>query len=366
MDRVNDMLAGWMELRLRASRRVELAADVDRAIDEVRDYSIEAEKRFSLSQVFGQAAMIGLLCMIVLLLPHVQGADTTEMFQVMTVVLLAYGPIELVFRALPRLSRSVAAYRKIGDVIDDLQSRQVEPEDATAATVARDGFSTIELRNVTAHVGEGGAAGKGQDEAFVLGPVNLVLRPGENVFFTGGNGSGKSTLLGLICGLRTPDSGEILVDGVPVGPDNIAGFRGLFSAVLSDFHLFRYAYGLDGAARETLRAMMVTLGLEERVALDGDRFSTLALSSGQRRRLALAVATAENRPVIVLDEYAADQDPVSRAYFYDELLGQMRDTGQLVLVVTHDEHEYGKCDRLIKMEQGLIVSDAANSAKFGG
>ena len=365
VDRVSDMLAGWMELRLRKSRRVDLARDIDDAIGDVRDLSIEAERRFSTSQAFGQAALIGLICMVVLLLPRFQGADTTEMFQVMTVVLLAYGPIELVFKALPRLSRSVAAYKKIGDVVFDLQSRQVEPSE-DSDTLSTHGFSTIELRNVTAHVGEGGAAGAGQEDAFVLGPVNLILKPGENVFFTGGNGSGKSTLMSLICGLRSPDSGEILMDGVAVGPDNIADFRGLFSAVLGEFHLFRNPYGLGKTEQETLAEMIETLGLKHRVDLVDGAFSTLALSTGQRRRLALAVATAENRPVIILDEYAADQDPESRAFFYDVLLKKMRDTGQLVLVVTHDEQEYHKSDRLIKMDQGRIVSDQKNPpAKTG-
>lgn len=359
VDRVSDMLSGWMELRLRQSRRIDLAQDIDNAIVEVRDLSIDAERRFSTSQAFGQAALIGLICMVVLLLPRFQGADTTEMFQVMTVVLLAYGPIELVFKALPRLSRSVAAYKKIGDVVYDLQSRQVEPADESIK-IPPNTFSTIELRNVTAHVGEGGAAGKGQEDAFVLGPLNLTLKPGENVFFVGGNGSGKSTLMSLICGLRSPESGEILMDGVAVNPENIANFRGLFSAVLGDFHLFRSPYGLSQPEQEILAEMIETLGLRHRVGLIDGAFSTLALSTGQRRRLALAVATAERRPVIILDEYAADQDPESRAYFYDELLKNMRDAGKLVLVVTHDEHEYSKCDRLIKMEQGKIVSDQPN------
>ena len=108
--------------------------------------------------------------------------------------------------------------------------------------------------------------------------------------------------------------------------------------------------------------MIETLGLKHRVGLIDGAFSTLALSSGQRRRLALAVATAENRPIIVLDEYAADQDPTSRAFFYNELLKSLRDAGRLVLVVTHDEHEYSKCDRLIKLEQGKIISDQPNPA----
>ena len=77
----------------------------------------------------------------------------------------------------------------------------------------------------------------------------------------------------------------------------------------------------------------------------------------QKRRLALSVALAEKRPIIVLDEFAADQDPVRRALFYDILVPQMARDGHLVLAVTHDEHRFAQCDRLIRMEAGQIVSD---------
>ena len=89
--------------------------------------------------------------------------------------------------------------------------------------------------------------------------------------------------------------------------------------------------------------------------MEEDRFSTLALSSGQRRRLALAVAVAENRPVILFDEFAADQDPRFRAYFYDTLLPRLAAGGHLVIAVTHDDSQFAKCDRLIRMEAGRIV-----------
>jgi putative ATP-binding cassette transporter len=92
------------------------------------------------------------------------------------------------------------------------------------------------------------------------------------------------------------------------------------------------------------------------------RFSTLSLSAGQKRRLALSVALAENRPVIILDEFAADQDPENRTYFYDVLIPELAATGQLVIAVTHDDHQFGKCDRLIKMENGHIVSDQRMSS----
>src|SRR5690606_3076060 len=103
---------------------------------------------------------------------------------------------------------------------------------------------------------------------------------------------------------------------------------------------FRKTYGLAVHERDRLADLIVELGLGDRLSLTGESFSTLQLSSGQRRRLALAVALAEQRPIIVLDEFAADQDPQRRAFFYDVLVPDMARRGHLVLAVTHDEQSF--------------------------
>ena len=99
------------------------------------------------------------------------------------------------------------------------------------------------------------------------------------------------------------------------------------------------------------------LNLSDRVNMHEDRFSSLSLSAGQKRRLALSLALAEQRPIIVLDEFAADQDPANRAFFYDTLVPELAASGQLVIAITHDEHQFHKCDRLIRMEAGRLVQD---------
>jgi len=355
-DRVDDMLSGWMELRLRSSRRRALQGDTYQAIDEISDYSVRAERYFSASLVLAQSALIALLCFIVVLLPLLQGAGPTEMFQVLTVVLLTYGPIELIFATLPRLSRSDAAYAKVKDVEQALTAARTE-RNVAAEGKAPQSFRKIELRGVVASVGEGGRPGAREAEAFALGPVDLTLVPGEVLFICGGNGAGKSTLLALIAGLRHPDKGQLVLDGTQVTADNVAAYRELFSAVFSGFHLFDRTFGLDAGEVAKLNAEITKLGLADRVQVLEGRFSNLSLSSGQKRRLALAVARAESRPIIILDEFAADQDPANRAFYYDELIPQMARDGHLVIAVTHDDHQFDKCDRLVKMDAGRIVSD---------
>jgi len=359
-ERVVDMLSGWMELRLRRSRRQGLEADIEETVERSRRYSIGSERYFSRGDTFTQFALILLLCAIVVVLPLTQSAGTAAMFQLLTVVLLTYGPIETIFGALPTLSRAVASQHKISSLVRDLAASR---EPARANVTARRAFGTIELRNVTARVVERGS--DGDEVAFVLGPISMTFTPAETVFICGGNGAGKTTLLSIITGLRMPESGEILVDGQPLAKGDFDAYRSMFSAVFSKFHLFRKTYGFDAQEREILGAMIDELGLSDRITLLEHEFSTIQLSSGQRRRLALAVALAENRPIVVLDEFAADQDPQRRAFFYDVLVPRMARAGHLVIAVTHDEHNFSKCDRLIRMDSGMIVSDVRMKAADG-
>ena len=351
-DRVQDMLAGWKEVRLRDTRRHALEADTHDVIRELGASANKTQELYSLGTAYGQASTILLLCFVVIIVPLMAGGGTEVMFQVLTVVFLTSGPIEHLFSAMTRMSRAENAYYRIRLIESELNAAQSPVQ--IGSVVPREQFQTIELRNAMARVAE---AGREAEEAFVLGPINLSFKPGETVFICGGNGSGKTTLLSLLTGLRNPDSGEILLDGQPLTPETKAAFRELFSGVFSGFHLFERTFGLTDEEVELLQERIVELQLADRVSLHEDRFSTLSLSAGQSRRLALAVALAESRPIIVLDEFAADQDPSNRAFFYDVLVPELAAGGQLVIAVTHDDHQFHKCDRLIKMEGGRIVSD---------
>ena len=202
-------------------------------------------------------------------------------------------------------------------------------------------------------------------DTVTLGPVDLTLYPGQSVFITGGNGMGKSTLLQLLTGLRHPDAGQIFLNGHEVTRENVSDYRSVFAAVFSEFYMFRQLYGLSPEERQKLDENIQEMGLSEGVSIAGDAFANLALSTGQMRRLALSIALAEERPVIVLDEFAADQDPSRRAFFYDVLVPRLAAAGHCVVAVTHDEHCFGKADRLIRMADGKIVSDTIqNPAKL--
>jgi putative ATP-binding cassette transporter len=95
--------------------------------------------------------------------------------------------------------------------------------------------------------------------------------------------------------------------------------------------------------------------MDQKVTMQGRTFSTLDLSQGQRKRLALVTAYLEDRPIYVFDEWAADQDPQYKEVFYKTLLPDLCKRGKLVVVITHDDRYFHLGSQVIKLEDGKVV-----------
>ncbi|MBF0102921.1 MAG: ATP-binding cassette domain-containing protein, partial [Desulfobacterales bacterium] len=187
---------------------------------------------------------------------------------------------------------------------------------------------------------------------FSVGPINMHLKSGEIVFLVGGNGSGKSTLLKLLTGLYSPLSGKFFIDGIEV---DIEDHRYLFSVVFSDCHLFDGLYGIEDINDQKVYDLLEMMFLRHKVQWVDKRFIDAGLSTGQQKRLVLVIALLEDKPVYVFDEWAAEQDPEFRKFFYEKLLPKMKTEGKTIIAATHDEHYFHVADRIIKMEDGKIV-----------
>jgi len=205
------------------------------------------------------------------------------------------------------------------------------------------------------------------ENAFAIGPVNVTLRRGEIVFVIGGNGGGKSTFARLLTGLYRPHGGCIRVDDTVVDDDHRSSYRGLFAAVFSDFHLFRYPIIGAGApaAPEAVRRWLDILDLGPKIAPRGDGSIDTHVSQGQRKRLALMLALLEERPLLMLDEWAADQDPAFRSFFYTRLLPELRSRGVTIVAITHDERYFNMADRILKLENGILIEQAKAARTTG-
>lgn len=194
------------------------------------------------------------------------------------------------------------------------------------------------------------------DYGFHLGPVDLHVYAGETLFIVGGNGSGKSTLAKLLTGLYRPSGGCLSLQGEQITDERRDWYRSHFSTVLSSFHLFERLVGPSGDFDLPLaQAWLARLRMERKVSIDPDGLlSTTQLSQGQRKRLALLVALVEERPILLLDEWAADQDPLFRAFFYLELLPELKARGKTVIAISHDDRYFAVADRVIRCDGGQL------------
>ncbi len=190
--------------------------------------------------------------------------------------------------------------------------------------------------------------------SFLLGPLNLTVEQGEIVFLVGGNGSGKTTLAMILLGLYEADAGWISLNGVRVDRSTIEAYRSRFAVVFSDFHLFDALLSDKPDASARANVYLEALELKHKVKVVDGRFSTINLSTGQRKRLALVSAYLEDRPVYLFDEWAADQDPVFKRVFYTKLLPDLKARGKTVIAITHDETYFHCADRVIKLADGQI------------
>ncbi|MET8652048.1 ATP-binding cassette domain-containing protein [Nocardia aurea] len=207
-----------------------------------------------------------------------------------------------------------------------------------------------------APVGAPAALAGEEASGFQLGPIDLVFEPGQITFIVGGNGSGKSTLAKLITGLYVPRSGSVALNGEKIDHENIEWFRQNSSAIFSDFHLFEDYLGFDrpGIDAEVHR-YLEELQIAHKVTVRDGRLSTIALSQGQRKRLALLTALLEDRQIYLFDEWAADQEPRFREVFYDEILADLKRRGKTVIVITHDDRYFDRADQLVKLDFGHVA-----------
>ncbi|CAB3727896.1 ABC transporter ATP-binding/permease protein YojI [Paraburkholderia sediminicola] len=262
-------------------------------------------------------------------------------------------PIEGLLSAIPNLSTARVALERVEQVNAEL------PIEQTVAAPQATAFGSIVLEGVTHRYFR-----EKENDVFTLGPVNLSFRPGELVYLIGGNGSGKTTLAKMLVGLYTPESGRILLNGKEVDEAQRDAYRQHFSVVFSDFFLFDTLLGIrldnvDAAAH----ALLEDLQLAHKVKIENGAFSTLELSQGQRKRLALLVSYLEDRPFYLFDEWAADQDPLFKDVFYRRLLPELKAKGKTVVVITHDDRYFHLADRYIKLDFGQVVEEGAGGAQ---
>jgi putative ATP-binding cassette transporter len=355
---IRSLISGVKELKLNRDRRNAFITEMlEGSSDRFRIHSLAAMKIYILGATFGEMLSFITIGLLVFLAPHIMHVETATLTSFVLVLLYVMEPIEYILNQAPQVGKASVALKNIESV--GLTLADGGSEEHTAADLPPVScWNSLELRAL-----EFSYPREDEDGHFVLGPVSLSFSPGEVVFLTGGNGSGKTTLAKLLVGLYSPERGEIALDGKAVAASDLDNFRQNFSTVFSDFYLFEALLGLNkGDLDDRATAHLQQLQLAHKVRVKDGVLSTIDLSLGQRKRLALLTAYLDDRPVFLFDEWAADQDAAFKDIFYYEILPELKARNKSVFVITHDERYYDAADRIIKMDNGQVVSDTTGMA----
>ncbi|MCU5773134.1 multidrug ABC transporter permease/ATP-binding protein [Erwiniaceae bacterium BAC15a-03b] len=336
------VIDGRKELALNRERAQQIFEQVYQEDAKTYRHHIVRADTFHLSAVnWSNIMMLGAIGLAFFMANSLGWADTAVAATYSLTLLFLRTPLLQAVGALPTLLSAQVAFNKLNTF------KLADYREAFSTLPPSKNWQTLELRDVVFHYGDSG---------FAVGPINLTLKRGELVFLIGGNGSGKSTLAMLLTGLYQPASGALVLDGEVIDSDRLDEFRKLFSAVFTDVHLFDRLIGREGVPADPalVQQWLERLKMQDKLKLEGNKVLNLQLSKGQSKRLALLLATAEQRDILLLDEWAADQDPHFRRIFYRELLPWLQGMGKTVFAISHDDHYFIHADRLLEMRDGQL------------
>ncbi|TBN01842.1 ABC transporter ATP-binding protein [Hyunsoonleella flava] len=210
----------------------------------------------------------------------------------------------------------------------------------------------------------------GDSSLHVLKGIDLSVEEGEMVAIMGSSGSGKSTLLNIIGMLDVADSGEYILDGLPI--DNLtekkaAVYRNKFLGfIFQSFNLINYKNALENVAlplyyqglKRKKRQELGMFHLDKVGLADWAHHLPKELSGGQKQRVAIARALAANPKLLLADEPTGALDTTT-SYEIMEFIQQLNDEGKTILMVTHEEDIANMCKRIVRLRDGVIMEDKA-------
>jgi cyclic peptide transporter len=349
MTLLNGLQDGFKELSLHQAKKTAYKDEVEGVCMTYRQKLITASIKFVNALMVGETMLIAVLgsvgFAIPVLFPQIK---TLTLMGFIMVLLYLIGPVNNILGAIPGIMQMRIAWNRIKQFMQDVPANMA-PDAMALPPAASNGVQQVKAAGVFFEY-----EAEEDEEKFTVGPIDFEANKGEVVFIIGGNGSGKTTLAKLLTGLYIPDRGTVTVDGKDINNHHLGEY---FSVVFGDYHLFEKLYDIDLSDKsEDIEYYLDLLRLKDKVTLEDGGFSTINLSGGQRKRLALLRCYLEDRPIYLFDEVAADQDPEFRKFFYRDLLVKMKEKGKMVIAITHDDHYFDVADRVIKMDLGKIDS----------
>ena len=350
LDYFNSIINGFKEINMDRQKGNDIYDNkLEPLSEDALKTNISAHAGFLSNQITGQVLFYILITSILVVLSILLRVNVSSVVSFVFTLLYLLSSIETIMGSLPILIRAKVSAMHLIDLKTELETERANNR-LPAHYIHKDEFSTLSVKALEFRY-------KGQVEAFGIGPVNLDINKGDVIFIYGGNGSGKTTFIHTLTGIRIPVNGTIYLNDEAVTSANYPEYKTIFSVVFSDFYLFNELLGLKQFDAEKWQRYLHLFELENKVKIENNAFSTTDLSTGQRKRLALIVALMEEKPILVIDEWAADQDPYFRKKFYTEIIPCLKEEGVTIIAITHDDRYYQCADKLFKMDYGKLVQE---------
>lgn len=352
---LNDLLYGFRQLKMSSAMRNRIHDDfLTTNRIKSKKLKIETSIRYTYNELTFSHIWFLIFGIIIFILPQYSSLETESISKFLVTILYLIGPFSVLVAFIPFYTNAKISLQRMNSFYDTMKSKGSEKKTDLNKSKVNTQIKELVMEDITY------SYGITENKSFQLGPLNLKLKEGELVFVVGENGSGKSTFVNLLTGLYLPKEGCIRYNGEVVTANNVADYQNEISVIFSDNYLFSENYTAHDISPQNTSVLshIEQMGLKraarfipERKTIDNN------LSAGQQKRLAMIYSMMDNKSLVVLDEWASEQDYRFRNFFYTELLTQFKKEGKTVVVITHDNDYFHCADRIIKLSEGNIVED---------
>lgn len=347
---VDDVIKGFKGFKLSMQRRENLMkSHLSPNRESAKELDFKINYVFLSINLISQYGLYLVIGVILFLLPELGILKREDVISYVVILLFIAGPINNLINMQNIYTRLMVANVRIKKFLSDFDSEQVNVE-IENTTFKK--FNSLNFNDISFAYGNDAA-----ENTFALGPINLSIEKGETIFVIGGNGSGKSTFINILTGLYKPSKGEIVLNGLATANQSTPT-QNLIAAVFTDNHIFSHNYDdYSLEQNKEYQELLKLMELDKVVTDDKEESARRFFSKGQSKRMSMIFALLEDKPILVLDEWAADQDPHFRKYFYENLIPKLKEEGKTIIAVTHDDAYFKQADRIIKFDYGQIIMD---------
>lgn len=353
---VNDVIKGFKNLKVNSTLSQNLLSkNLFPNRDQAKELDYNVNYIFLSINLISQYGLYLIIGAILFVLPKFNLLPKEDIVSYVVILLFITGPISNLINMQNIYTRFSVANKRINNFLKDFSEEKDEDNNQNLTNVD---FQSLHFKNISFQYDN-----TSEEQSFALDKVNFNAQKGEVIFIVGGNGSGKSTFINILTGLYDHKDGEINLNNEKLNSKKI--LQNLISPVFTDNYVFSHNY--DNYQLENNSQYQSLLEMMEMQEVVGDTKEESArrnFSKGQSKRMSLILALLEEKPILVLDEWAADQDPHFRKYFYETLIPKFKKEGKTIIAVTHDDAYFKQADRIIKFDYGQIVSDVKINSDF--